>query len=102
LEVNGSSNDEIDVFIECPTLVSDPSTVSWDISPLQKVLEAFFPGQDAAIQQAMADAQLGVANAEKYHGGNKLPGDILTSDGARVSIGQGSGNTFASMIILGS
>ncbi len=95
-------DDEVDVFIECVTMVSDPSTVSWDISPLQNVLATFFPGQDADIQQLMTAAQQGVANAIKYHGCNKLPGDILTINGVRVAIGQSNRLTFASMVILGS
>jgi hypothetical protein len=97
-----SSNDEIDVDIDCATLVSDPSQVSWDISPLQKVLEAFFPGQEADIQQAMADAQQDVANAEKYHGGNPLPANVLMINGTKVGISQGNGLTFAGLMILGS
>ncbi len=92
-------DDEVDVDIECVTMVSDPSTVSWDISPLQKVLEAFFPGQDADIQQLMTTAQQGVANAMR---GNKLPTDILTINGVRVAIGQDNGRTFAHLEILGS
>ncbi len=98
----GSSNDEIDVDIECATLVSDPSQVNWDISPLQKVLEAFFPGQDEAVQQAMADAQQDVANAGKYHGGNPLPANVLMINGTKVGISQGDRTTFAGLEILGS
>jgi hypothetical protein len=98
----GSSNDEIDVDIECATLVSDPSQVNWDISPLQKVLEVFFPGQEAAVQQAMADAQQDVANAEKYHGGNPPPANVLMINGTKVFVSQGARTTFAGLEILGS
>jgi hypothetical protein len=94
-------DDEVDVAIECSQMVGNLSTVAnVDISPLQTVLEAFFPGQDTAIQQAMAYAQE-CANY-KTHGGNLPPALRMTINGMTVSIGQGNGDTFAGFEILGS
>jgi hypothetical protein len=97
----GSSDDEVDVAIKCTSMVGNLSTVAnVDISPLQKVLEAFIPGQDADIQQLMAYAQE-CANY-KTHGGNLPPALRMTIDGMTVAVGQGNGTTFASLEILGS
>jgi hypothetical protein len=98
--VAGMATDgEIDVKIECSQMVVDPSTVTWDISPLQKVLEALFPGQDADIQQAMADAQKNVDHAKANHGYYSLPADVLTINGTKVAVSQPDGLTFAQIII---
>jgi hypothetical protein len=97
----GSSNDEIDVAIKCTSMVGNLSTVAnVDISPLQKVLEAFIPGQDTDIHQLMAYAQK-CANY-KTHGGNLPPALRMTITGMTVAVGQGNRTTFASLEILGS
>ncbi len=101
--IPGDSNtsSEVEVGIECQK--QDTSEISVDLSPLQKVLEAFFPGQDADIQQAMADAQKQSAHAVANYGYNHLPADVLMINGIKVGIGQGgSGNVFASLMILSS
>ncbi len=72
--------------IECSKTVSDPSTVTWDLSPLQKVLEASFPGQDAAIQQVMADAQQGLASI-MANPDEDIPAQRVIIDGRTVSVG---------------
>jgi hypothetical protein len=96
---NGDQDGVVYVKIECSQMVVDPSTVTWDISPLQNVLEAFFPGQDADIQQAMTDAQQQVTHAKSNHGGNHLPADVLTINGTEVAVGQPDRLTFAQIII---
>ncbi len=99
----GSSDDEVDVNIKCVTLVGDPGTVAnVDISPLQKVLEAFIPGQDADIQQLMAYAQKCEANEKANGGGSPLPGLRMTINGMTVSVGQSHRTTYAGLEILGS
>jgi hypothetical protein len=96
----GSSDDEVDVAIKCTSMVGNLSTVAnVDIGPLQKVLEAFLPGQDADIQQLMAYAQE-CANY-KTHGGNLPPALRMTINGMTVAVGQGNGTTFAGLEILG-
>ena len=80
---------------------ADPNKANWDISPLQTVLEAFFPGQNSGIQQAMTDAQNCVANATKYHGGIPQPADILTINGTQVGVCQGTSLTFVVLTLHG-
>ena len=101
--VPGDSNtaNSVQVDIQCIGM-TDTSVANWDIGPLQTVLEAFFPGQDAAIQQVMTDARGDVANAKKYHGGNPQPAVVLTINGASVGIRQGGRLDFAVLTILGS
>ncbi len=98
----GDSNtaSEVDVTIEC--VGQDSSTVSMDISPLQKVLEAFFPGQDADIQQAMTLAQQEASHAQAHYGCNPIPASRMTINGMTVAIGQGDVRSFARLEILGS
>ncbi len=91
---------EIDVKIASP--IHDSSKISVNISPLQKVLEAFFPGQDATVQQMMTFAQQEASHAQTYYGYNPIPGEWLTINGMKVGLGQGDGLTFASLEILGS
>jgi PAB1-binding protein PBP1 len=82
-------------------MISNPGTVTnVGLGSLQKVLEAFFPDQDAAIQQAMADAQKHVADtqATTYP---PLSADVLTISGTKVFV-SGGGNTFAHIMIVGS
>jgi hypothetical protein len=100
--IPGDSNtgSEIDVKIASPS--QDSSKISVDISPLQKVLETLFPGQDATIQQIMANAQQQAAHAQVHYGYNPMPVLRMTINGITVFIGQGNGNTYASLEILGS
>jgi hypothetical protein len=90
---------EIDVKIASPG--QDSSKISVDISPLRKVLEAFFPGQDA-VNQVMTLAQQEASHAQANYGWNPIPGEWLTINGMKVGLGQGDGLTFASLEILGS
>jgi hypothetical protein len=97
-----SSDGSVNVSIQCSQLV-DPGMVTVDLSPLQTVLEAFFPGQDAAIQQAMAYAQKCVTNTKTTAGlqNEELPADVLMINGLKVGVAQG-GTTYAGITILGS
>ena len=89
------------VSVECANLVSDPSTINPDLSPLQKALEAIFSGADTS--QAMAYAQKCAVNEQTNGGGSKLPADKLTINGTTVFVSQGSDRTtYAEIAILGS
>jgi hypothetical protein len=95
-----NTGSEIDVKIGSPG--QDSSKISVDISPLRKVLEAFFPDQDAFVQQVMTFAQQEASHAQANYGWNPIPGQMMTINGIQVGVGQGDGLTFASMIIYGS
>jgi hypothetical protein len=97
---DSNTSSEVDVAIECVGQVS--SKISMDISPLQEVLDAFFPGQDAAVQQVMAFAQQEASHAQTHYGFNPIPGQMMTINGTKIGVGQGNMRTFASMIIYGS
>ena len=88
--------------VECATL-ANPSKITPDLSPLQKALQALFPGQDAAIQQAMAYAQQCAANEQAKVGFSTLPADKMTINGKIVFVAQGAnGTTYAGISIPGS
>jgi hypothetical protein len=75
------------VDIECSQAISDPGTVTFDITPIQKVLQAFFPGVD--ISQAINDALQKADDVKTHHGWSTTPGYTLTINGTKVTIGGG-------------
>jgi hypothetical protein len=97
---DSKTSSEIDVAIE--SVSQDSSKISVDLSPLQKVLEAFFPGQHDFIQQVMAFTQQDASHAQANYGWNPIPGQTMTNNGLEVGVGQGNGRTYASLEILGS